>query len=781
MSALRFARLGRAWHLEIDDAESLRQVLTLDDALWIATSAPIATLHGDPGLLSQLDPDHDGRIGLRDVKDAIRWTFDQLSQPGEVKPAPGPLVLAAIKDPALRASAQTVLARAGAANANAVTLDQVRKVHAEEEAKGLATADRVLPAAAGEDEALRAYVLHAIDVTGGAPHPSGEPALSAETLATFRADLVAWTDWVERGRLVTPDAVTEVNPLGERTPAAAAAIAVVATKVDAWFTLADAAAVDPAVAERAWPRIELGEGKVLLDAGEVAALLVQAPLARPAVDGRLRRDIALNPAWAAAVHALFDAAAVPLGFGEDGLDRAAWGALRARLAPYEAWVAGRPRDAAKGRDDALMAAHLASTELPSRVEALLEQSKESAAIVAGFDSVERLVLFTSSLVTFTSSFVSCTDLFRDGRQPMFNMGELIADGRRFKLAIRVPDKTRSVAFAGLSSTFLVYANVGRQAGAWDYEVVVPVTAGERGTLIEGAFCAFIDRDGNELLAQINKVMRNPISIMEAIFAPLAAIQGAVEGWLERRQAAAEAELTAKASEAATSAAAAGVDQASTVGATAISAAQAGAPATPPAAAAAAKAPAASPGMNAAALTAMFTGGSIAIAALGSAFALMGGFISSLSPLGLVGVAVGVASAFVVPTATLAWVKLRRRDVAALLEGSGWGVNHRLRIERPVAALITERPELPDGARTSGKDAGDGPLPSILSTLAVLFVLFALVWAWRAELASALHLELGPFSPTAVEVAPPDAPVPAPEAAPPAAAAPEAAPAPADAG
>src|SRR5688500_17867621 len=97
----RFVRHGRAWHLEIDDAESLRSVLELDDALWIATSAPLGTLHADAGLLAGIDLDGDGRITVRDVKAAIRWCFDQLGDVSRIGDELRPLARAAIKEPGL--------------------------------------------------------------------------------------------------------------------------------------------------------------------------------------------------------------------------------------------------------------------------------------------------------------------------------------------------------------------------------------------------------------------------------------------------------------------------------------------------------------------------------------------------------------------------------------------------------------------------------------------------------------------------------------------------------
>ncbi len=47
---------------------------------------------------------------------------------------------------------------------------------------------------------------------------------------------------------------------------------------------------------------------------------------------------------------------------------------------------------------------------------------------------------------------------------------------------------------------------------------------------------------------------------------------------------------------------------------------------------------------------------------------------------------------------IAFGKLRRRDLSAILEGSGWAINARMRLTRAQARYFTERPPFPAGAR-----------------------------------------------------------------------------------
>ena len=77
-TSVRFTRTGRAYHLDIATAADLRNALDLDEALWVATSAPIDTLHLDALFLQLVDTDHDGRIKPPELKDAIRWCLEVL-------------------------------------------------------------------------------------------------------------------------------------------------------------------------------------------------------------------------------------------------------------------------------------------------------------------------------------------------------------------------------------------------------------------------------------------------------------------------------------------------------------------------------------------------------------------------------------------------------------------------------------------------------------------------------------------------------------------------------
>jgi hypothetical protein len=119
-----------------------------------------------------------------------------------------------------------------------------------------------------------------------------------------------------------------------------------------------------------------------------------------------------------------------------------------------------------------------------------------------------------------------------------------------------------------------------------------------------------------------------------------------------------------------------------------------APGTPPAPAPAA-APAPAPAGGGAATLLM--GGSVAVAALGAGAAYIA---TALRGFALWQIILGIVAAILVllsPLMLLAVLKLRKRDVSAILEGSGWAINARMRLTRQQCALFTQKPKYPKDA------------------------------------------------------------------------------------
>jgi hypothetical protein len=93
---------------------------------------------------------------------------------------------------------------------------------------------------------------------------------------------------------------------------------------------------------------------------------------------------------------------------------------------------------------------------------------------------------------------------------------------------------------------------------------------------------------------------------------------------------------------------------------------------------------------------------VAFAALGSSFAFITSQLANIGSIWkaigcLLIVVVGLALAVLVPVLILGVIRLRRRDLAAILEASGWAINARLRIKRGLGTLFTFEPDFPENA------------------------------------------------------------------------------------
>jgi hypothetical protein len=92
------------------------------------------------------------------------------------------------------------------------------------------------------------------------------------------------------------------------------------------------------------------------------------------------------------------------------------------------------------------------------------------------------------------------------------------------------------------------------------------------------------------------------------------------------------------------------------------------------------------------------GAGVAIAALGSAAAYITKTLAQVSwPAIVIGIA-GALLLVMLPMAIVAFLKLRKRDLSVILEGSGWGINAPMRLTHRQAHFFTQRPKYPKGSK-----------------------------------------------------------------------------------
>ncbi|MFN7197983.1 MAG: hypothetical protein ACK4MJ_12530, partial [Hylemonella sp.] len=208
------------------------------------------------------------------------------------------------------------------------------------------------------------------------------------------------------------------------------------------------------------------------------------PLARVQAGAALPLTQGLNPAWAARLQTLRQLAVLPLLGARDSLSQAEWQALKDRLAPYAAWRAARPGEAAEG---------------------------------AGIRGLEKLAHYVRDLQALANNFVAFRDFYTRRGPATFQVGTLYLDGRAAELCVAVNDAARHAALATLARLYLVYCDCTR--GSEKCSIAAAFTAGDADQLMVGRNGVFYDRQGRDWDATITKIAEHPISLRQAFWAP----------------------------------------------------------------------------------------------------------------------------------------------------------------------------------------------------------------------------------------------------------------------
>ncbi len=278
----------------------------------------------------------------------------------------------------------------------------------------------------------------------------------------------------------------------------------------------------------------------------------------------------------------------------------------------------------------------------------------NAAAKAALDDEERVLRYKLHIVEFLENFVNMKRLYHVDSLAIFQTGTLRIDAKEMNLCFDVESEAAHSALAAKSNCCILYLKLTRPAEKAERSVCAVVTAGRVAGLYVGRNGVFCDRDGKYWEAVVTRIVESQVSLAEAFWAPWKkmgeGIAAAVKKFLGERQAKGEA------------------------------AAQSALSAQPP-----------SEGQNSQAGAAMASSVAaigIGIGMIGAAFASVMAVVSSMAWWQiLVGIA-AIVVAVSLPSVILAWFKLRRRDIGAILNASGWAVNRQMRFSVKRARAFT---------------------------------------------------------------------------------------------
>ena len=719
-----FFRTGGLDQVSLATGADLLALEHLDQKLWVALSCPVKGLEFDERTLALIDSDTDGRVRAPELLAAIKWAAARLKDPGVLLAGAAELPLAAINDvtpegKTLVASAKQILANLGKKDAVAIPVEDAAdtaKIFAASALNG----DGVIPPEATADAATQTLIKEIIATVGGTPDLAGSAGVTAVQIDKFFADLAAYVVWVEQS------AAQDIAILGSATGSAVAALKAVRAKADDFFARTRLAAFDA----RALAALNRSETEYLAIAAKdltiSAAEVAGFPLSRVAADGSLPLLTGVNPAWAAALATLHAAVVIPVyGAEKTALTAAEWAALNAKFAAYETWLGGKAGGAVEklGLD---RAKEILGGPGRAALAALLVADAGLAPEFKAISDVERLVRYHRDLRALLHNFVNFADFYSRDRWAIFQAGTLFLDSRSTELCIRVDGAN---PLAAMSKVYIAYCLCTR-AGSPPMTIAACFTQGDSDYLFVGRHGLFYDRAGRDWDTVITSIVDNPISIRQAFWSPYKKFVRMIEEQVAKRAAAAEAASSTKLAAAAEKTANADT-------------AKPAKPAEPP------------KKVDVGAVAAI----GVAISGAVTAMTLILGYVFQLKlwqyPLVLVGLVLVIS----MPSMIIAWLKLRQRTLGPILEGNGWAVNGRVKINIPFGSALTDLATLPPGAKRSlddpyeDKEAARQRRNAIALTVVVLLLAAAVFIRWQESKNGRYFWQPAPVAAPAAAAAP----------------------------
>ncbi|MGH1362869.1 MAG: hypothetical protein ACRBF0_04880 [Calditrichia bacterium] len=655
-----FQRFGSSYHLKINSVDDILQLLDLDEAHWVATNAPIDTINADSTFLNRLDNDSDTRVRAAEVKDAISWTLSVLKSYGGIHENSEILDLAAIDSShedgeTILETSQKILARLHVEQRSSITLHQIRSIKRKEQEGGLDKAGVVLSgAASSEDE--KKLIRDILNTIGGDTHPGGKTGITNDGLEQFLKEAEQLENWRKQADVSTSE-TTDIMPLGKETSEAYDVYRKLHDKIEQYFSLCNLIRLNPEAERFIYADDKELNALNVYDNSALKHHLELSAISPPNKKATLEFKEPLNPVYAEDLLTFKKLVFSTMTDNKTNqMTLTDWKKIQNTFSAHEEWQTNCPETKLHVLERNAVQKYVTDEEFIKGIRKLIQESHRTAFVLDNIRMVEKLLLFQAHLLPFVNSFVSFPDLYDSKSRALFEMGTLIMDGRHFTLCVKVNDRKQHAEYSSRSNMFVLYAEISTGTGEKLYEIAVPVTTGNRGNLQANKWGIFQDLDGIERHARILQIVENPISLTEAVIAPFRRLGRAITSKLE--------DITQKAQ-----------TTLEKDGATALVNAK-------------------PPEKSAEASGGMLAGGGIAIAALGSSVAFITKTLAGLGWLELVGGLAALLAAVIVPATIVAFLKLRSRDISSILEGSGWGINARMRLTRKQAKTFTHIPAYP---------------------------------------------------------------------------------------
>ncbi len=671
-----FSSVGGVKRVNLESGRDLEALEHLDQKLWTALSCPVYGLEIDYKTLELIDDDKDGQIKVAEVLSAIKWISSVIKNTDDLLKQDSIFPLSAINSQTeegktLLSSAQTILRNLGKPDANGLSVEDTSdtvKIFANTAFNG----DGIISEDSCDTLELKTLLNEIITLIGSKSDRNGKVGINTEQLIAFSDACQAFAAWQQK---------TEDNkiilPFGNETPEAYLSFVAIKSKIDDYFLRCRLAAFDAdatAVLNALVARIESITNKDLSNClDEIASY----PLAKIEAAKKLPLINGINPAWETQMTDFSHKVCNVLFAGKTELDEKDWHNIITKFNPYEQWIAEKAGSSVESLGIARIQ-NILSNDSIQQLHAIIEKDKALENEANNIILVDKLVRYYRDLFTLIKNFVTFYDLYSPEFPAIFQAGTLYIDQRSCDLCIKVNDMPKHNTMVALSGMFLIYCECVSKSTNEKMTIVAALTNGDIDNLMVGRNALFYDRAGNDYDATVIKIVDNPISIRQAFWSPYRKISDFIRK--QTNKFASEQDNKAQAS-------ATGSIEAMPSQATATTAPEAAPPAP----------------FDVGKFVGIFAAIGLALGAIGTALAsVVSGFMQLVwwkMPIAVAGILLVISG----PSMIMAFFKLRKRNLAPILDANGWAINARVIINIQFGNTLTHMANLPKGAKVNMND------------------------------------------------------------------------------
>ena len=654
-----YDNVGGSTRVKITTGADIAHLGELDLKKWTVLSCPTTGLDIDDKSLKYIDADSDGRIRVNDIIATSQWLTAVIKDVDLLLKGADSIDVEQFNlentdGLKLYNSAKQILVNLGK-EGSVISLADTKDITAIF-AKTRFNGDGVITEQTPEDAEVAAVISAIINTVGSVADRSGANGVNAEFIEKFYQALADYLAWNE--------AAVEA-PYGADTDKAIEAYNALDLKVKDYFVRAKLASFSPESAMKLDVQTALIESisadNLTGKTDEIAAY----PIARITDKAELDIKATINPAWSSMFNTLISIVKPK----EKVLTEETWAAIGASFAAYNAWKAAKKG----GEVESLGIDAIKKILADDKKLALLDFVAQDLALketADGIDMVDKFLYIYRDFYRLLRNFVTFQDFYTRNKnvKAVFQSGRLIIDQRECRMCMLVTDMAKHNTMASASGMYLVYCDCTTKASPTKLNIVAAVTVGEIGDLVVGKNAIYFDNKGQMWDAVITKIIDNPISIGQAFWSPYRRMATTVENLINKTAADKDAAMMKDAN-------------------AKINAAPAAKPAEGEK-----KAP--TPPFDIAKFAGIFAAIGMAVGMIGTALA---GILESFKGFAwwqYIGIFIGIMMCISGPAMIMAWMKLRRRNIAPLLNANGWAINASSKISIPFGETLTDIAKFP---------------------------------------------------------------------------------------